>query len=777
MHRPICRPHRSQDARHIGLQHRSLLVVLLVLSTSSATSAGTSDEFVSASIEEDRLIVSLDATTIGEDFLFTAYPVNSLKYPPRIVRFEMIQDRLRVSEPEVRSPWGAIVQVEGQNSSQPLELEFRKIEEPDQFKVDMTEWLRLQSSSDLPPGSGSGVANTKVSSVANFENKVVLATNTANSDPEYGSNSIPGNTRKIWVLVKLPRVPMTPRLFDPMMAYNNQFGTQESASHYQPREAYTARYRIERDSPTQKSRAKKPIVFFLDPKVTERWREAVISGVLSWNTAFEELGIEGAIQVHDAPKNVSWDLFAAAHSVITIKRPQASAADLRDRWLGGTASWYADLRTGEILSSDIVINLPNEPIFVQYYKGCASQIVDEDYFDLTDAALDAMVFSTAAHEAGHALGLRDGNYGKGRYETKMLRDKTWLKSMGYTPSVMNYSRCNYVAQPEDDIPEELLFRKIGPADHHQIRWGYSYDIESLPSQLEFQKELVGEQMEKPWLEFLPTRGNLLIGPQTPFETVATDNPVEAAYFGMRSLQRDAALLQTAARSGYYDTSLVIHARRVLVGNWFDQLKHVSSLIGGFHLKRVGAEFGDLRTMPISVARQKEATEYLLRELANPPSWFWQATGTRQTQFESWPLESRQYGEWVLSTLLAKDRLARLMDHADSFGEWGASTYFQIIEKSIMNLGEVEKAVENSYWMAMQSHFVGCLVSLTAPAEVRSRRVSSELRAEANKTLSRIKQRLSDSMNTVDDGDTKAHYRTLVDIIRTKQNQNCGALIP
>jgi hypothetical protein len=34
--------------------------------------------------------------------------------------------------------------------------------------------------------------------------------------------------------------------------------------------------------------------------------------------------------------------------------------------------------------------------------------------------------------------------------------------MGHTPTLMDYSRFNYVAQPEDNVPVDLLIPKFGP---------------------------------------------------------------------------------------------------------------------------------------------------------------------------------------------------------------------------------------------------------------------------------------------------------------------------
>src|SRR3546814_10441963 len=75
----------------------------------------------------------------------------------------------------------------------------------------------------------------------------------------------------------------------------------------------------------------------------------------------------------------------------------------------------------------------------------------------------------ASHEMGHNLGLKDGSYGKGVYTVAQVREPAWVQRNGFAPSIMNYSRMNYVAQPEDNMPSELLIQQVGPADRYWIK--------------------------------------------------------------------------------------------------------------------------------------------------------------------------------------------------------------------------------------------------------------------------------------------------------------------
>src|SRR3546814_16718116 len=89
-----------------------------------------------------------------------------------------------------------------------------------------------------------------------------------------------------------------------------------------------------------------------------------------------------------------------------------------------------------------------------------------------DLDLEARLMGqVASHEMGHNLGLKDGSYGKGVYTVAQVRDPAWVQRTGFTPSIMNYSRLNYVAQPENNMPSELLIQQDGPADRTGVVGG------------------------------------------------------------------------------------------------------------------------------------------------------------------------------------------------------------------------------------------------------------------------------------------------------------------
>ena len=81
--------------------------------------------------------------------------------------------------------------------------------------------------------------------------------------------------------------------------------------------------------------------------------------------------------------------------------------------------------------------------------------------------MGALIEYVVAHEVGHTLGFQHNMKASSTYPAEKVRDHEWVKKMGHTPTLMDYSRFNYVAQPEDNIdagrsdPGHRAVRQVG----------------------------------------------------------------------------------------------------------------------------------------------------------------------------------------------------------------------------------------------------------------------------------------------------------------------------
>ena len=165
------------------------------------------------------------------------------------------------------------------------------------------------------------------------------------------------------------------------------------------------------------------------------------------------------------------------------------------------------------------------------------------------------------------------------YTLEQVRDPKWVKKNGHTPTLMDYSRFNYVAQPEDGIAVADLIPKIGPYDKWATQWGYA-PIPGAKTPDEEKPTLdtwAREQDEKPYLRF-STEGNGGTDPGDNTEAVGDIDAVTATRLGMKNLPRvvrDAADGdERRARAIPYDELDEVYGR--MVSQWTTEMNHVDA---------------------------------------------------------------------------------------------------------------------------------------------------------------------------------------------------------
>jgi hypothetical protein len=275
---------------------------------------------------------------------------------------------------------------------------------------------------------------------------------------------------------------------------------------------------------------KKPIVFYIGPGTPKKWRPYLIQGIEDWQKAFEQAGFKNAIVGKEWPEdNDSMSLEDARFSVLRY-------------FASPTKNAYGpniiDPRSGEILESHIgwyhnLMNLLHNWYMTQ--AGAVDPRARKVEFD-TDL-MGELIRYACAHEVGHSLGLRHNMGASYSTPVEKLRDRAWLDKYGISSSIMDYSRFNYVAQPEDSIPPKDLRPRIGDYDKWAIQWGYS----KLPRELSQDEEK--EVLNKWVVDSIAANPRLWFGgegrdfdPRTQSEDLG-DNAMKAGTYGIVNLQR------------------------------------------------------------------------------------------------------------------------------------------------------------------------------------------------------------------------------------------------
>jgi hypothetical protein len=284
-----------------------------------------------------------------------------------------------------------------------------------------------------------------------------------------------------------------------------------------------------------------------------------------------------------------------------------------------------------------------------------------------------------AHEVGHTLGFQHNMKASAMYPTDSLRSESFLREWGHTPTIMDYARFNYLIQPEDNIPVDLLIPKVGVYDEWATRWGYSeLNADSPEAEREILDEWAREQDDAPWLRFT-TPDDAGSDPADQTEAVGDANPVLATTWGIANLERAMAYLidATVKPTEGYDDLETLYGR--MVGQWRTELTHVARLIGGADTQeRYGSQPG-ARFTPVSRARQKEAIAFLNEKAFQTPDFLLVDSIVRRIE----PVGSiervtaAQYA--VLNQAIQNARLIRLSEYEHTLGPENSYSILELFE--------------------------------------------------------------------------------------------------
>lgn len=474
---------------------------------------------------------------------------------------------------------------------------------------------------------GSVLGTQKTSSwfenVAPFERNVEIeATQTGNARAAGAPATAPTSPQTVrmhWSMLKLPDQVMMPRYEDDRVGFiSTSYFDFSSREHEAEQKSIIHRFNLVPKDTAAFRRGElvepvEPIVYYIDPATPEWMKPWVKVGVDKWNVAFEAAGFKNAIRGEYAPTNdPDWSIYDLRHSII-YWRPSTVA--------NATGGQTVDPRSGQILKGEVnmyhnIMELQREWYFVQV-SPLDSRV---QRLPMPDSLMGRLVEYVVTHEIGHSIGFPHNMKASAMYPADSIRSRAFLERMGgHVATLMDYSRFNYAAQPEDSIPVGLLIPQIGPYDKFAVRWGYRPILEARTPEAELPTldRWAREQDSTPWLRF--STNDAPNDPENQTEAVGDADAVKTTTLGLKNLERVMHNLRAATETPGRDYSLMTSMYNAAVSQWGRYMRHVAAIIGGSITQQkygTGARF-----TPVSEARQREAMQFLARNAFQVPAMF------------------------------------------------------------------------------------------------------------------------------------------------------------
>lgn len=583
---------------------------------------------------------------------------------------------------------------------------------------------------------------------------------------ETGSPRIPLTYELNSSMVLLPEIPMKARLFDPRVGYftvgYTDFDSNPQGIEYKK---LITRWRLEPKDEAAYLRGelvepKKPIIIYIDPATPKKWVPYLIQGVNDWQVAFEKAGFKNAIYALEAPTDdPSWSLEDARHSAIVYKPsdiPNASGPHINDP------------RTGEILETHInwyhnVMSLLRDWYMIQ--AGTIDEAARK--MQLDDELMGQLIRFVSSHEVGHTLGLRH-NFGSSHtVPVEKLRDKAWVEANGHTPSIMDYARFNYVAQPEDGITRAGIFPRIGIYDKWSIEWGYRWlpQFQTPEDEVAFSNQSIIEKLKTDVRYTFGTESDPN-DPRNQSEDLGDDSML-ASLYGIKNLKRIVPQILTWSYEPNKSYAGAGEIYSGVVSQFNRYLGHVTKNVAGIYSNSITVEQTDeiaREFVPANI--QKRAIAFLNEQLFTTPEWL--INRQLMEKAKILPVNvicSLQSG--VLARLINKNTLDKMSENEILNGKkaYTSAQMFNDLKKVIWsNLGQ-----SDIYKRNMQKAYVENLINLldkkgNADKNASGKRPAySEAPAIAHGQLTELK-RLATSAASMTSGTAKGHYQNLITLI-------------
>lgn len=395
-----------------------------------------------------------------------------------------------------------------------------------------------------------------------------------------------------------------------------------------------------------------PIVYYVDPATPEKWRKYLIQGVDDWQVAFEEAGFKNAIVGKLPPTKEEDPEFSPEDARYSVIRYFASPVQ------NAYGPHVHDPRTGQILESDIgwyhnVMNLLRNWFFIQ----TSAANPDARGVEFDDEIMGELIRFVSAHEVGHTLGFPHNMGSSFAYSVEDLRSPSFTNTHGTAPSIMDYARFNYVAQPGDGVTN--FYPAVGTYDKWAAKWGYTW----------FPDDMSDEEIEATLNEWTRERaddpryfyGSGGSDPRVQTEDL-TNDAMRASELGIANLQVVTENLIDWIEEEGEDFTELNELYNNIVGQWNRYMGHVLNNIGGVYEDQKTFEQEGVVYTPVEKERQQRAMRFLQTHAFSSPTWAINDEILDRINEASVIENFRGAQASVLNRLASAQRIARLIEY-------------------------------------------------------------------------------------------------------------------